>query len=257
MLEKDKKNCLFDAHFHIFDVQKYQSLSDLWSDFQKNGYFYTGMTCAYTKEQWFLQKKLCDSSLIYDNIKLFRGIGIHPWYLDESLIPFIDQLAKDDSLDFIGEIGLDYYTPELKSTRKLQVELFSKQLQMAIKYSKGVVIHSRKAFDDILTFSSELKKIPYVIFHSFDGGVSQAKALITRGINVYFSFGSSILKKSKKALECVKNLPVNRLLTETDAPFQPLKGESFLPVQAIISITKEISELNPLFCNNSPSFLFN
>jgi TatD DNase family protein len=77
----------------------------------------------------------------------------------------------------------------------------------------------------IFPFTKELKKLPAVIFHSWPGTVGEGEALIRRGINVFFSFGAILANNHKEARRCCALLPLDRILTETDAPFQPFRGK--------------------------------
>ena len=75
-----------------------------------------------------------------------------------------------------------------------------------------------------------------VLFHSFMGPPVEALSLLNRGINGYFSFGKQLLNCNKKAIACVRELPSNRILAETDAPFQTLKGEKYTAPSEIVRV---------------------
>ena len=94
--------------------------------------------------------------------------------------------------------------------------------------------------------------MPEVLFHSFMGPVSQAFSLLDKNINGYFSFGKQVFNGNKKVLECIQKLPSQRILCETDAPFQYLKGEKFTSPADITKIQKRILELlEKNDCNHS------
>ncbi|NLM01339.1 MAG: hypothetical protein GX220_07815 [Treponema sp.] len=162
--------------------------------------------------------------------------GIHPCYLDKNEIDNLYSLLKSnpEKIDAIGEIGLDYFNNTLIETKKLQKFFFEMQLDFAIEFNKPIIIHCRKAVNDILYFSSKLKKISSVIFHEYWGTVVEANYLLKRGVNAFFSFGSSILKGRKKSIECVKHFSLDFLFAETDSPFQNTK---------LIDVYNEISKL--------------
>jgi TatD DNase family protein len=90
-----------------------------------------------------------------------------------------------------------------------------------------MVIHVRRAMHKIFAASSELKKCRAVIFHSWPGTMGEGEALLRRGINAFFSFGNTIMLNHREAMRCCALFPVERVLTETDAPFQPLRGKNF------------------------------
>ena len=88
-----------------------------------------------------------------------------------------------------------------------------------------------------------LKKIPAAVFHSFAFGPREALSVLSHGINAYFSFGKALQNGNKKSMACVAELPLERLLFETDAPYQTLKGESFTPLGDIKLVYQKASEL--------------
>jgi TatD DNase family protein len=79
----------------------------------------------------------------------------------------------------------------------------------------------------VFALRGDLKKLPALIFHSYPGTVNEALALLRRGVNAYFSFGAGIANNHREARRCCAVLPADRLLLETDAPYQPLRGASF------------------------------
>lgn len=121
---------------------------------------------------------------------------------------------------------LIYSLKNFKKERNEQEYVWNIQIELAIKYKLPVIVHCRKANDKLFEYSNQLKKIPAVLFHSFMGTTIEAKSLLNRNINAYFSFGKQVLNNNKKVIVCVNELPIDRLLCETDAPFQFLKGES-------------------------------
>jgi TatD DNase family protein len=90
-----------------------------------------------------------------------------------------------------------------------------------------MILHLRRAMHKIFPFTKELKKLPAVVFHSWPGTRGEGEALIKRGVNAFFSFGTTILKNHKEAMRSAALLPANRILLETDAPYQPLRGKTF------------------------------
>jgi TatD DNase family protein len=79
----------------------------------------------------------------------------------------------------------------------------------------------------IFPYTGELKSLPAVIFHSWSGTLGEGEALLRRGINAFFSFGTVILKNHREAMRCAARFAPERLLLETDAPYQPLRGRVF------------------------------
>jgi TatD DNase family protein len=79
----------------------------------------------------------------------------------------------------------------------------------------------------IFSHTPALRRLPAVVFHSYPGTAGEGQALLRRGINAYFSFGAVIALNHKTAMGACAVLPLDRLLTETDAPYQPPRGAPF------------------------------
>lgn len=163
------------------------------------------------------------------NQRYIRLFGIHPQNPVLENLSFLEKLLWDKDISGIGEIGYDLYTDEYKSTFDLQEKVFVACLEMAVKHMVPVVIHDRKAFDPLVRHVPLLKKIPCCIFHGFAFTPKEAEILLSKGVNGYFSFGKAILNGNKKSLMCCQELPAERILLETDAPYMTLKGEDFTP----------------------------
>ena len=216
MLEKSSKKAYFDAHFHYNFAKSTPETKDK--------YVIRGCTCAHSENEWIYQLKAKQNG---ENLKL--SYGIHPQSVAnidlEKNMTYLEKLADENQLDAIGEAGFDFFTEDLKKSAKIQEEIFVFELEMAQKNNLPVVIHCRKANEKLFEYSKLLKKVPAVLFHSFMGMPDEALSLQKHGINAFFSFGKQIFNANKKVIACVKELPLNMLMLETDAPFQTLKGE--------------------------------
>jgi TatD DNase family protein len=95
----------------------------------------------------------------------------------------------------------------------------------------------------VFAHTAFLKKVPAVVFHSWPGTLGEGQALIRRGVNVFFSFGGVILKNHREAMRCAALLPPERLLLETDAPYQGLRGRPFSSWQDLGAICGALAEL--------------
>ena len=155
----------------------------------------------------------------------------------------IENMIKYDKVFAIGECGFDLFTPEFNSTLDKQKEVWNYQLELAIKYDKPIIVHCRKGMCHIFESIEKLKKIKAVIFHSFSGSVTEANSLRKKGVNAFFSFGKPILNGNKNAMDCVKNLPLEWLLLETDSPYQTLKGEVFTSPTDILKVYEQVFNL--------------
>ena len=140
----------------------------------------------------------------------------------------------------IGEIGLDYYW--VSDNKEQQKELFSKQLELANKINKPVIVHDRDAHSDTLELLKKYR--PMGVVHSFSGSPEMAKEVLKTGM--YIGIGGVItFKNAKKLPEVVKMLPEDRFLLETDAPYlTPVPYRSKINNSAMIYLTaQKIAEI--------------
>jgi TatD DNase family protein len=144
-----------------------------------------------------------------------------------ALLELLETLAAEGRLNAVGETGIDLYDSRFRATEAVQEELFTAHLEIALKYRLPVVLHIRRAMHTVFARTAFLKKLPAVVFHSYSGTPGEAEALLRRGVNAYFSFGAVILLNHKEAIRSCAALPLDRLLLETDAPYQPLGGRKF------------------------------
>lgn len=204
MLEK----VLFcDAHFHFSQC------------LQKNSFSFSEETfgCSSCHSE-------SDISDVPENGIL--SYGVHPQNPDPALLSPLESYLELSKINAIGECGFDFFSENFKSLKNEQKKVFESQLEIALKKNIPLVIHCRKANDVLFTYSKELSRLPSVLFHSFMGSLIEAESFLRRGINGYFSFGKQIFNNNKKVIELVSSLPEEKLLLETDAPYQTLKGES-------------------------------
>jgi len=220
-----------DSHIHISDLSSNKILKDS----------YVCSSCHSVTDFNFV-KKISENNP--DNI--FISFGIHPQNPDLSLVTYLEKLLKSDKIVAIGECGFDLFSKDFASMLNFQKESWEIQLEFAEKYCKPIVIHSRKALDKIFSYSKTLAKLPAVIFHSFPGSIIEAESFLKRGINAYFSIGKQVLNGNKKVIQCAQNLPLTKILTETDAPFQTLKYEKETFPIDIIRVYNEIASLRSI-----------
>ena len=145
------------------------------------------------------------------------ALGMHPMFMsqhEESHIALLDHALQQQRPAAVGEIGLDFYSAE--SDRQAQLKLFRAQLQLAAEYELPVILHVRKAHDEVFQC---LRDIPVVagIVHSFNGSLQQAGHYI--GMNFKLGFGGMLTySHSTKLRHLAQQLPLEALVLETDAP---------------------------------------
>ena len=232
-----------DSHFHSALLSRFpcNTLDDS----------YMGICCSLTPEE-FSRTAL----LIKNKPYFYSCYGVHPLYLSESSLLYLEELLKNNQINAVGECGYDFYSK--KTNVKEQMYYFNKQLDLCIYYRKGMIIHNRKGFDELFCNVKELSNIPFVIFHGFSFTKDQALSLLKHNVNAYFSFGKTLLLNSKKNIDCLNNIPLNRILFETDAPFMAGKNREktdYVEIKDVykaagIKMNMELSELcNAIYSN--------
>lgn len=174
---------------------------------------------------------------------IYAVIGVHPTdikkYNDE-VENIFEKLASNKKVVAIGEIGLDYYWME--DEKEIQKEGFIRQMKLAEKLNKPVVIHSRDAMEDTLEV---LKKFPTMrgIFHCYPGSIESAM-LVPKGY--YFGIGGVLtFKNSRKTVDFLKGIDLSRVVIETDSPYltpAPFRGKRNEPVN-VMYVAEKIAEL--------------
>lgn len=194
-------------------------------NFSQNGSYFA-CTCAHDKKEFLFQEKLI--SVSPPHINFFSSFGMHPQLPLIENAEFMEKLLQEKKICAIGETGFDSF-PEFRATLPHQTEAWHISLELAEKYGVPVIVHCRKSMDKIFAEAKILRRIKAVVFHSFMGSTGEANAFLRRGINAFFSFGKPLLQGDKSAIACTATLPAERLLLETDAPWQTLKGERHTP----------------------------
>ncbi len=213
---------IFDSHAHYDDESFNEDREQLIEELKDNGVVGI-LNCGASLEGARASVKFTKQ---YDFF--YAAVGIHPEYADilnDDVIEELRSLAKESKVKAIGEIGLDYHydgNPE----KKVQKDAFIKQMKLAQELKLPVVIHDREAHEDTLNI---LKMFPEVIgvVHCFSGSVEFAKECIKLGYFIGFT-GVVTFKNAKKAVEVAREIPMEKILLETDCPYmspEPYRGK--------------------------------
>ena len=218
-------NKIFETHAHYEDVKFDSDREALLASLPKQNIEYVinvGSNLETTKRSIELAKQ-------YDYI--FAAVGVHPSdveELDESSYDVLEKAAKFEKTVAIGEIGLDYYWDKEPAVQAKQREWFKRQMLLAKQHNLPVIIHSRDAAEDTMRVMKEIKaeEIPGVI-HCYSYSVEMAKEFIKMGY--YIGIGGVVtFKNAKKLKEVAAEIPLERILLETDCPYmapEPHRGE--------------------------------
>lgn len=175
----------------------------------------------------------------------FYSIGIHPWYIAQDRIEadlkIIEEKLQTQNCLAIGECGLD---KRIEIPLELQTSVFEKQLILAEKYKKPVVIHCVAAFQELISIKKRMKITVPMIVHGFSKNSQLAEQLIKEGF--YLSFGKYLLRNPE--LKTVfQQIPNDRFFLETDTV-----EETIQEVYDLASKYKELkdNELRDIISNN-------
>ena len=213
---------LFDTHAHYddeaFDADRRELLSSMPS---QNVGLIVNPGCT-------VESSRTAVALAAEFPHVYAAVGIHPENCGGFAPEQMDEiraLAKGDKVVAIGEIGLDYYWPE-NPPRELQQQVLRAHLALAQELGLPVIIHDREAHADSLSIVKEFPAVTGV-FHCFSGSVEMARELLKLGWMLSFN-GAVTFKNARKAPEVIGEVPMDRLMIETDAPYLtpvPFRGK--------------------------------
>lgn len=149
---------------------------------------------------------------------VYAAVGWHPEDMDkltDKAFAELEMLAEHPKCLAIGEIGLDYYWDDTHKAE--QKELFKKQIELAIRLNKPVIVHDREAHGDSLEIIRDFSEL-HGVFHCFSGSVEMASELLKRGWYLGFD-GPITYKNARKAIEVLEFCPLDKIVIETDSPY--------------------------------------
>lgn len=160
---------------------------------------------------------------------VYAAVGLHPENIEDGwtdALAEIRRLAKSEPrVRAIGEIGLDYYWEKDERARARQQVVFARQMELARELKMPVIVHDRDAHADCLEITRRYPDVTGV-YHCYAGHVEMARELLERGYYLSFT-GVITFKNAKKAVEVIREVPIERLMIETDSPYmapEPYRG---------------------------------
>ncbi len=160
---------------------------------------------------------------------VYAAVGIHPENIDENWnndLSVIKKMAQDEpKVRAIGEIGLDYYWEKEERARARQQVVFRRQMELARELRLPVIVHDREAHGDCMEITRQFPEVRGV-YHCYAGSVEMARELLRLGYYLSFT-GVITFKNARKAIEVIREAPIDRLMIETDAPYmapEPYRG---------------------------------
>ena len=178
---------------------------------------------------------MCESSHNSPNGFLFSTVGIHPHEAKNFSAESLDELKKlttHSCVVAIGETGLDYYRNF--SSKESQIESFTKHIELAIDKNLPLFLHERNAFDDqVRILESFGKDLPKSVIHCFTGGQMNLLKYLEMGLYIGITGWICDINRGKELRNIVKNVPLEKLMVETDAPYLLPQNMSDLPKNKI------------------------
>lgn len=232
-----------DTHCHVFS-EYYDNIDEVVNQCKKNNVnriIVNGCDINSNKEVLELVNK-------YDVI--YGAIGFHPTELDDfkdEYFEFLENNISNPKIVAIGEIGLDYYYDNTDKDK--QKEIFKRQLDIANKYNKPIIVHSRNSIQDTYNILKEYNLFGSI--HCFSGSVEMAREFIKIGYKLGIG-GIITYKNAKNIREVVKNIDLSHILLETDSPYLtpvPYRGKSNSP-EYIPLIANTIANIKNISIND-------
>ena len=233
---------LFDTHAHMDDRAFEDDRGELLAALPGQGLALV-MNPGCSLES---SRNACALARQYDYI--YAAVGSHPDVADEVNAAVLEEYRtlcrENPKVKAIGEIGLDYHYEDIP--REIQKEAFRAQMALAAELNLPVIVHERDAHEDGMKIVEEFPDVTGV-FHCYSGSYEMAKWLIARGWYIGFT-GVLTFKNARKAIEVASQIPLDRIVLETDCPYmspEPFRGKRNDPGK-IYRMAERLAEIRGL-----------
>jgi TatD DNase family protein len=213
-------NNIFDTHAHYDDEKFDNDRSSLISSLEDKGVVGV-VSCGVD-----IETSKSNMELAHEYDFIYFAAGFHPENLEGASLEDISKIrefAADEKCAAIGEIGLDYHW--MSSSKEVQKSFFEAQIELANELEMPVIVHDREAHGDTLDILRATK--PEGVLHCFSGSKEMAREII--GLGMYIGLNGVVtFPNARKSLEVVKEIPLERLVLETDCPYLapvPMRGK--------------------------------
>ncbi len=205
---------LIDSHCHIDDDRLDGIRDEVIAEARTIGVARI-VVPATTANRWEKVKELCCA---HDG--LHAAYGLHPMFIEQHQVAHLrelDEWLERESAVAVGECGLDFFNSRIDE--KWQKQLFQEQLQLADNHRLPVIVHVRKAMDEVISLLRKQARHGGVV-HSFSGSEQQARQLYELGFKLGIA-ATVGFERARKLRAVVAAMPLDALLLESDAPDQP------------------------------------
>lgn len=190
------------------------------------------------------KESISNSSEWENKGQIFAAVGLHPIHVRDESFNFNNylELAKNEKVVAIGETGVDLYRD--KTTVDLQRDVFEKSIKIASQVNKPVILHCREAEEELRAWLMGQQVLPKGVVHCFAGDLEFANFVIDLGFLISFT-GIITFTKNKKTLEVIKEIPLEKIMIETDCPYltpDKYRGKRNEPAY-VVEVAKKIAEI--------------
>ena len=233
------KPMIFDTHAHYDSQQFDEDREELLLSMEANG---VG-TIVNSGASWDSVTEVVELAQKYPF--MYAAVGVHPdevGALDDERFEYMKAQCKKDKVVAVGEIGLDYYWDN--ESHDVQKKWFIKQLELARELDLPVIIHSRDAAADTLEIMKEYGQGLRGVIHCFSYSIELAREYVKMGYHIGIG-GVVTFKNGRKLKEIAAEIPLDRILLETDCPYLapvPFRGKRN-DSHYISYVAQEIAEL--------------
>jgi len=231
---------LFDSHSHV-DSKKFDGDREAVIERARNNDISYILNPGADYESSVAAVKLAETHDF-----MYAAVGIHPHdasSMDDMMLSLIKSMARKKKVVAIGEIGLDYHYDF--SPRDVQQHWFREQLKMAKALKMPVIIHDREANNDCLEILKAVGSFETgVLMHCYSGSKELARQYVKLGAYISIA-GPVTFKNARKTVEVVSEVPLDRLMIETDAPYLtpvPFRGKRNEPMH-VRHVAEKIAEI--------------
>ena len=209
---------IIDTHTHLDNVKFKDDVDEVIKRAKENGVEKFIIPAADPKDL----PRAISLAEKYDDI--YFGVGVHPVDIDKYEDNLLIDYINHPKCVAVGEIGLDYYWVKDIKQREKQQDFFKRQIEIALKYDKPIIVHVREATEDTYKI---IKSYPEIsgVFHCFNA----AHQLLDFSDRFYYGIGGVItFKNARKLVEVFPKIPKERVIIETDAPYltpHPFRGK--------------------------------
>lgn len=230
---------IWDTHAHLDDPRYRGELEKILQNMKED------QISRVTNIGYDLPSSQRSVALAHKYEEIYAAVGVHPHNAKEATEETwqrLKELAQEDKVIAWGEIGLDYYRD--LSPRKVQQEVFIRQIQLADEVGLPIIVHDRDAHGDLLDIVKAHTPKNGGVFHCYSGSWEMAKELLNLGFYLSFA-GPLTFKNARHSVEVAKNIPLDRFLLETDSPYltpEPYRGKRNEPAY-VRYIAQKFAEL--------------